>query len=147
MAVASRLSLIDTSAWLFVLGEHPVEPVKATVQGMIGRHEGATCAPVVFELLRGVAERPQADKLLAHLESLKGLPLDWTAAGRWAAAPGIRKLRVKSMDLLIAHTALVHGATLVHADADFDRLAKAVPLRVESFVDVVRAGENRRDNL
>lgn len=139
MGESAGTRLIDTSAWLFVLGEHPVESVKTAVQEMVGRHQGATCPPIVFELLRGTAEKPQADKLLGHLESLKCLPLDWTAAGRWAAATGIRAVRVKSMDLLIAHTALVNNATLVHADADFDRLAKTVPIRVESFVGAVRA--------
>ena len=127
--------LIDTSVWIRALGPRPVTRIHDRVAGLVERHEAATCPPVAFELLRGVPDAHQFSELFDYLFHLQNLPVDWVEAARWAAEPKIRALKVKSMDLLIVHTALVHGAVLVHADADFDRLTKAAPLKTENLLD------------
>jgi predicted nucleic acid-binding protein len=100
------------------------------VQGWIERHEAATCPPVVFELLRGVTGEAEAEEVRGYLFHLEVFPVDWIGAARWAAGPAVRSIRVKSMDLLIAHTAMAHAAVLVHEDSDFDRLARRTRLSV-----------------
>jgi len=124
--------LIDTSVWIRALGPSPIVPVRDLVSGLIERHEAAVCAPIAFELLRGVPDKRQFDELLDYLANLQSLPVDWVAAARWSSDTIIRRLKVKSMDLLIAHTAVVHGVVLLHADSDYDRLARATGLKVEN---------------
>lgn len=41
-------------------------------------------------------------------------------------------------DVIIAQAAVGHRAILLHADADFDRIAQYQPLQVESYVEEVR---------
>ncbi|MEK7475655.1 MAG: PIN domain-containing protein [Candidatus Coatesbacteria bacterium] len=134
----TAVRLLDTSVWIRALGAHAVPRVRDLVQGIVERHEAATCTPVAFELLRGVPDPGEFDELLDYLMNLNSLPVDWVGAARWAASPAIRSLKVKSMDLVIAHTALANGAVLVHADSDFDRLARSVQLKVESLAGVSR---------
>ena len=130
--------LIDTSVWIDALGARPIPRVRDLVASLVEKHEAAICPPIAFELLRGVHDPKSFDELQDYIINLEGLPVDWIEAARWASIPAIRSLKVKSMDLIIAHTALVHGMKLVHADEDFDRLSRKVPLKVESLVSIVR---------
>ena len=132
-------ALIDTSAWLFALGPKPVAAIKRIVEGYVLRHEAAGCAPVVFELLRGVESASEASELRDYLLSLTALPVDTFAAARWAAGRSVRGARARSMDLLIAHTAFAHRAILVHADGDFDRLARRTGLATHSLLTEARS--------
>jgi len=126
------LRLIDTSVWIRALGSSAVPAVRNLVASLVEKREAAVCAPVAFELLRGVPDKRQSDELLDYLSSLQSLPVDWVGAARWSSEPAVRRLKVKSMDLLIAHTALANSAVLLHADSDFDRLARATELKAEN---------------
>ena len=42
------------------------------------------------------------------------------------------------VDFLIAYKAMRHRLTLLHADRDFDRIARWVPLKVESYAKRIR---------
>lgn len=133
--------LIDTSVWIFAFGKRPLPPIQRRVQELVEEGKAATCPPVVFEILRGIADPAQAQSLAEYLQSLHAFPVDWLGAASWSAQSPVRALAAKSMDLLIAHTALVHELTVVHADTDFDRLAGATALQVESHV---RHAQERR---
>ena len=133
--------LIDTSAWLFVLGPKALDRLRERVTPLVLENQAATTPPVMFEILRGARTLREAEALRSRLSSLHVLPFaepDWTEAAEWAARVARQGLTVKSMDLLIAFIARKHGLTLLHADTDFDHLAKAVHLKVESWVEETR---------
>ena len=129
--------LIDTSCWLFAFGKKPLAQIKERVQSVVENHQAAVTSPIVFEILRGIPEQEPFDRMLDYLSHLVRAPLDWVEAARWSSRPALRKLGVGAMDLFIAHTAIQHHMTLIHADHGFDRLAKVLPLKTESFAESV----------
>ena len=133
--------LVDTSAWIHVLGSRPVPLLRDRVAQLVLDNEAATAPPVVFEILRGARNLREAEILRSRLGGLHVLPFaepDWTQAAEWAATIARKGVTTKSMDLLIAFVARKHGLSLLHADSDFDLLAKKVHIKVESWVAQVR---------
>jgi predicted nucleic acid-binding protein len=133
--------LIDTSVWIFVLGPRPHEALRDRVASLVLDNQAATTPPVLFEVLRGSRTLTEAETLKSRLRSLHVLPLlepDWSEAAQWSAAMARKGYNGKSMDLLIAFKALQAGCVLLHADRDFDRIARASKLRVESWAARVR---------
>jgi predicted nucleic acid-binding protein len=127
------LILVDTSAWVEFLrdtGSAVCTSVDDLLDGDI-----ATCDPVRMEVLAGArAENHLADlrRLLARASSVAAEPKDYEAAAalyRTCRRSGetVRKL----IDCLIAAVAIRVDAPILHADSDFDVLARYTPLRVE----------------
>ena len=125
--------LIDTSAWVEFLRDTG-SAVCERVDALLGE-ETATCHPIRMELLAGALNEP-------HLRDLRGLlargtliptePTDYedgAALYRSCRRRGdtVRKL----MDCLIAATAIRAAVPILHADTDFDVLARHTPLMVE----------------
>jgi predicted nucleic acid-binding protein len=130
--------LIDSSAWIFVLGQKALPSLRDRVTELVLDNQAATAPPVMFEIMRGARTLREAETLRSRLSSLHVFPFaepDWTEAAEWGSQIARKGLTVKSMDLLIAFVARKHGLSLLHADADFDRLAKKVHLKVESWVE------------
>ncbi len=137
------LILIDSSAWLFALGERPVLKVRERVSYLVNENLAAISSPILFELLSGIKEPFAAQKLKSYLTSLHPYPLypdEWLEAAKWAQTIRKKGLKVKTIDALIAYKAVKHDLTLLHADQDMDRIAQKSSLRVESHVTTVRSG-------
>lgn len=135
------LVLIDTSAWLFNFAPRVVPEVRERITALCEQNLAATTSPVVFELLQGVRDPEAFHRFHLHLSSLHQFPFtagDWIRAARWAQGLRSRGLQAKTLDLIIAHKAVEHGLSLLHADGDFDRIAGATALRVESYVRLAR---------
>ena len=124
--------LIDTSAWVEFLrdtGSH----VCVLVDNLLG-DEIATCHPVRMELLAGARDEQ-------HLSDLRGLlargsllstePVDYEEAAALyrACRRGGETVR-KLIDCLIAATAIRASTPVLHADNDFDVLARHTPLQL-----------------
>ena len=128
--------LIDTSVWIFALGPRPHEALRDRVASLVLDNQVATTLPIFFEILRGARTLTEAETLKSRLRSLHVLPYlesDWSEAAQWSAAMARKGYNAKSMDLLIAFKALQTGCTLLHADRDFDRIARVSKLDVESW--------------
>jgi predicted nucleic acid-binding protein len=125
--------LIDTSAWIEFLRDTG-SPVCARVDELLGG-QIATCHPVRMEVLAGARDERHLNdlrRLLARASLLSTLPIDYEAATalyRTARRRGetVRKL----IDCLIAAHAIRVRAPLLHADADFDVLARHTGLQIE----------------
>jgi len=129
--------LIDTSAWIFVLGPRPQMELRDRVTLLILENQAVTCAPVIFEMLRGTRTPREAEILRQRLLSLHMLPfreIDWSSAAAWSARLARKGISTKSMDILIAYQAWRYDVTLLHADKDFDRITQGANLKVESWV-------------
>jgi predicted nucleic acid-binding protein len=128
------LILIDTSAW--------VEFLRDTGSAVCGRVDSlldaeiATCHPIGMEVLAGARDEHHLDnlrRLLARCTLLPTEAVDYESAAalyRTCRRSGetVRKL----IDCLIAATAIRAAATILHADMDYDVLARHTPLRIES---------------
>ncbi len=124
--------LIDTSAWVEFLRDTG-SPACEGVDRLLGG-EIATCHPVRMEVLAGARD-------LRHLQQLRGLlgrativptlPSDFEDAAalyRLCRQQGrtVRRL----LDCLIAAHAIRAQIPLLHADSDFDALARCSELQV-----------------
>lgn len=124
--------LIDTSAWVEFLRDTG-SAVCARVDALLDA-DIATCHPVRMELLAGARDEQ-------HLSDLRGLlargsllptePADYEEAAalyRTCRRGGetVRKL----IDCLISATAIRMSVPVLHADNDFEVLARHTPLQV-----------------
>lgn len=124
--------LVDTSAWIEYLRD-----TRTHVAGAVSRlitADLATTDPVAMELLAGARDDD-------HLESLRGLlarcthvgvePADWDDAARISRTARRAGVTVRRMaDCLIAAVAMRADAEVLHADGDFDRIARVAPLAI-----------------
>jgi predicted nucleic acid-binding protein len=124
--------LIDTSAWIEFLRDTG-SPVCQQVDSLLAE-EIAVCDPVRMEVLAGA----RSDE---HLRNLRGLlarastiatePTDYEdAAALYRTCRGGGETVRRLIDCLIAAVAIKAGVPVLHADADFEVLARHTPLRV-----------------
>jgi hypothetical protein len=125
------LILIDTSAWVEYLRDTG-SPVCIRVDELLSA-DIATCDPVRMEVLAGARdERHLHDlrRLLARASALSTVTTDYEEAAslyRVCRRGGetVRKL----IDCLIASVAIRSDVAVLHADGDFDVLARHTALR------------------
>jgi hypothetical protein len=128
------LILIDTSAWIEFLRDTD-SPVCRRVDGLLD-DDLATCHPIRMEVLAGARDESHLDdlrRLLARASLLPTRAADYEQAAvlyRTCRRGGetVRKL----IDCLIAATAIRSGVPLLHADTDFDALARLTDLQIEA---------------
>ena len=124
--------LVDTSAWVeFLRGTN--SPVCDAVDRLLAT-ELATCDAISMELLAGARDETQLTQLrglLARTTLLPTTPSDYERAAalyRSCRAHGetVRKL----IDCLIAAVAIGADVEILHADADFEVLARHTDVRI-----------------
>lgn len=125
--------LIDTSAWVEFLRATD-SSVCERVDALLGKRI-ATCDPVRMELLAGARDEQHVNdlrRLLARATVVPTGPGDYENAAvlyRTCRQSGatVRKL----IDCLIAAVAIRANVPILHADADFETLARHTPLHVD----------------
>jgi predicted nucleic acid-binding protein len=127
--------VVDTSVWIDVLNGVDSPPAMTCV-GLIEDGRPVALTDIVFaEILQGLRSDDEAQMVERHLRAFPILRLDsledFSLAAdlyRTARAQGITVR--KTLDCLIAAACIQAGAPLLHADADFDRLATCTALRI-----------------
>ena len=125
--------LVDTSAWVEFLRDTG-SPVCARVDELLAG-EVRTCDPVRMEVLAGARDENHLRdlrRLLARASTVTTRPSDYEEGAtlfRTCRRGGdtVRRLT----DCLIAAIAIRAGVPVLHADADFDVLARHTSLRIE----------------
>ena len=124
--------LIDTSAWIEFLrdsGSPACQHVDELLAGEI-----AVCDPVRMEILAGARNDEHLQNLrglLAHASTIATEPVDYeTAAGLYRTCRHGGETVRKLIDCLIAAIAIKAGIPVLHADTDFDVLARHTQLRI-----------------
>jgi hypothetical protein len=125
--------LVDTSAWVEFLRD-TASPVCARLDELL-EADIATCHPIRMELLAGARDERHLDdlrRLLARASILPTEPTDYEEAAALSRAcrrggETVRKL----IDCLIAAVAIRADVSLLHADTDFDVLARHSALHIE----------------
>jgi predicted nucleic acid-binding protein len=127
------LILVDTSAWVEFLrdtGSPACMRVDELLAGGL-----ATCDPIRMELLAGARNESHLGdlrRLLARAAAAEMLPVDYETAAALSRScrrggETVRKL----IDCLIGAVAIRVDAPVLHADSDFDVLARHTPLRLD----------------
>ena len=127
--------VVDTSVWIDVLSGRRTGTARRCVE-LIEDGRPVALTDVVFtEVLQGVRDDDQAEDVERHLRAFPILRLealeDFALAAslyRTARRQGVTIRR--TLDCLIAAPCVRTGAPLLHADADFDRLASCSALRI-----------------
>lgn len=127
--------LIDTSAWVEFLRDTG-SPVARRVDDLLaGEH--ACCHPVRMEVLAGARDERHLQDLrglLARVSLLPTTPADYEqAAGLYRTCRRRGTTVRRLMDCLIAAHAIRADVPVLHADADFDALARHTDLRLDRF--------------
>jgi predicted nucleic acid-binding protein len=125
--------LVDTSAWIeFLRGT--AGPTSDRVDALLAA-EIATCDPIRMEVLAGARDD-------VHLQGLRGLlaratllpteRVDYEAASAlYRACRRNRETVRKLIDCLIAAVAIRHDVPVLHADNDFEAIARSTPLTID----------------
>lgn len=127
--------VVDTSVWIDLLrGTHTIQADRCAELITDGAPVAIT-EIVLTEILQGIASDREAQVVERRLRAfpiLRLTPVDdfvlAAALYRSARASGVT-IR-KTLDCLIAAPCVRTGTPILHADADFDRLASCTPLRI-----------------
>ncbi len=122
--------LIDTSVWVEAMRRQGDLDARRLVAATMASGAARTCDFVQLELWNGVSgaeERRWLTEVEAAIEIVPTSSEVWTQARQLATAARERGLTIPASDLLIAACARIHGLTVLHRDAHFDRLAELVP--------------------
>ena len=124
--------LVDTSAWVEFLRDTG-SPVCRRVDRLLGR-DIAICDPVRMEVLAGARDDTHLDslrRLLAGASVLETGPADYEhGAALYRTCRRAGEPARKTIDCLIAAVAIREAVPVLHADSDFDVLARHTPLRL-----------------
>ena len=127
--------VVDTSVWIDVLNKQRSPQAERCVELIEAGEPIALTDIVVTEILQGFRSEREARLVERHLRAFPILRLDGLDDFVLAAELYRRARRAgvtirKTLDCLIAAPCVRTGAPLLHADADFDRLAECTPLRL-----------------
>lgn len=127
--------VVDTSVWIDFLGGRRTRQAVRCAELIENGEPVALTDVILTEVLQGLRSEDEAQLVERHLRAfpvlrLEGLEDFSLAAGlyRTARAEGVT-IR-STIDCLIAAPCVRTGAPLLHADADFDRLASCTALRI-----------------
>jgi predicted nucleic acid-binding protein len=127
--------VVDTSVWIDVLNGNET-PAATLCVDLIEGGEPVALTDIVFtEILQGLRSEREASLVETHLRAFPILRLDGLedcalAAELYRAARRAGATIRKTLDCLIAAPCVRTGAPLLHADADFTRLAECTALRI-----------------
>ncbi|MCC5866461.1 MAG: PIN domain-containing protein [Wenzhouxiangella sp.] len=121
--------LVDTSAWIHFLRPEGERSVARRVQAALRNGSACWCQMVRLELWNGAGGSREQKVLRDFERDLPELIIDeavWNEAYAIARACRGAGITVPNTDILIAACAKRHGASLEHADQDFDHIASAL---------------------
>ena len=121
--------VVDTSSWIAWLAGGGSSLVDEALE------EGRLHLPVIVsaELLSGRlddSERAELQDMLSDLPAVGTEPSHWFRVGELRATLRARGLSVSTPDAHVAQCAIDTGGVLLTEDRVFEKIAKAVPLRL-----------------
>jgi predicted nucleic acid-binding protein len=127
--------VVDTSVWIDVLNDTPAPQAARCVELIEAGQPVALTDVILTEILQGLRSDREATRVERHLRAFPILRLaefdDFVLAAKLYRAARRAGVTIrKTLDYLIAAPCVRTGVPLLHADADFDRLATCTPLRI-----------------
>ncbi len=129
--------VVDTTVWIDLLRGNEAPGANRAASLIADGAPVALTDVVLAEVLQGLASEREARRVERHLRAfpivrLEGLDDFVLAAELYRRARRAGVTVRKTLDCLIAAPCVRTGAPLLHADADFDRLATCTKLRIFS---------------
>lgn len=127
--------VVDTSVWIDVLAGRRTRQALRCVELIEGGEPVALTDVIFTEVLQGLGSEDEAELVERHLRAFAVLRLEdledfALAASLYRIARNAGVTIRKTLDCMIAAPCVRTGAPILHADADFDRLASCTPLRI-----------------
>jgi predicted nucleic acid-binding protein len=125
--------LIDTSIWSLALrrSEHAQNPETEELRRLIAVHVAEIIGPIRQEVLSGVRDQAQFDRLESHLAAFADLPLlmeDYVTAAKFYNLCRSKGIQGSNTDFLICAVAVRHDLAVFTTDGDFPHFAKCLPV-------------------
>ena len=125
--------LVDTSIWSLALRR--AEPVKnpevSEMKRLITSHLVEIIGPIRQEILSGVKEESQFDRLESHLAAFSDVTLlgdDFVTAAKFFNLCRSKGIQGSNTDFLICAVAVRHDFAIFTTDGDFPLFAKYLPI-------------------
>jgi len=137
----NNLFLVDTSAWILALRKDFLPGIKDRIAYLLKENAIITYGMIKLELLGGTKEEKEFQRLKIRLDALEMVETNtslWERAYDLAFSLRRKGITVPYTDILIAASALMMDATVVHADSHFDLMGPHCGLKVESFVEAIK---------
>ena len=125
--------LVDTSVWSLAL-RRPARvqnPEAAELRRLITDHRVEIMGPIRQELLSGVRDRAQFDRLESNLAAFPDLPLlaeDYVVAAKFFNLCRSKGIQGSNTDFLICAAAVRHNCSIFTTDGDFAKFANCLPV-------------------
>ena len=115
------------------------DTVRAAIEPLILAGRIATCAIIDLELLYSAPSKKTYFQIAEALHGMPRVPVNELVVERALQVQALLAAKsqhraVSLHDLIIAACAEVHGLTVLHYDADFDRIAKVTRQRTQWVV-------------
>lgn len=125
--------LVDTSVWSAALrrSKKIASPVVREFRSLILEHRVDIIGPIRQEVLSGLREDAQFERLRKHLAAFPDLPLvtgDYVTAAQFFNTCRSRGIQGSNTDFLICAVAARQQCAIFTTDKDFSRFARHLPL-------------------
>jgi predicted nucleic acid-binding protein len=118
--------------WVDYFRKKTPAAVKAQVDSIIRGADVATCAPILFELLRAVSQKEgqKIEEFFATIPVLETPDTLWADSSRLGQKCAAAGLLTPAIDLLIAQICIHHDVPITTFDEDFKKIASVSRLRL-----------------
>ena len=133
-----QLIIIDTSSWIEALRKDGRREIRERVQKILEEGKGASCEPIILELLNGTRDRAERAIIEDYETMLVCFPISqevWQLARRMAITLRSKGFGLPVVDLIIGACAYHHRAAIEHSDKHFEILNKVYPAGKHSAVN------------
>lgn len=125
--------LVDTSVWSEALRRRKTaeSDVVRELRSLILEHRVVIMGPIRQELLSGLREEDQFNKLEKHLEAFPDIALetaDYVMAAKFLNTCRAKEVQGSNTDFLICSVAVRRQLAIYTTDKDFSLLAKHLPI-------------------
>ncbi len=125
-------NVVDSSLWVDYFRKRTPAAVKAQVDAIVRGADVASCAPILFELLRAVPpkEGRKIEEFFATIPLLETPETLWADAGYLGQKCAESGLLTPAIDLVIAQVCIHYDVLITTYDADFSKIASVSSLRL-----------------
>ena len=125
--------LVDTGIWSLALRrrEHVQDPEAVELGRLIAAHVVEIIGPIRQELLSGVRDKAQFDRLETNLDAFVDVPLtaeDYVTAAKFYNLCRTNGIQGSNTDFLICAVAVRHDLSVFTTDGDFPHFARCLPI-------------------
>ena len=130
--------LVDTSVWSVALRRRSSasnEPVTSALVSLVEDGRVVIIGSIRQELLSGIKERAQFERLREHLRAFPDIPVttdDHEDAAAFFNRCRDRGIQASNTDFLICAVAVRNGFSIFTTDGDFARVAGVLPISLYS---------------